>query len=139
MVFVFFTSIDSHTWIIDSGASDHITPDLSLLHDVKVFFGCCYITMPNGKKAYMKHIGSLVLSPGLVLKGVLHVPDFHFNLLSISKPTKQFSANTVFTPDTCLLQGHTLKKDLLLGKEKRGLYCLNRHTEPQTSLAWDST
>ena len=45
----------------------------------------------------------------------------------------------MFTPDTCLLQGHTLKKDLLLGKEKRGLYYLNRHTELQTSLAWDST
>jgi len=86
----FFTSVDSHIWIIDSDASDHITPDLSLLHDVKVFFGCCYITMCNGKKAQIKHIGSLVLSPGLVLKGVLHVLDFHFNLLSISKLIKQF-------------------------------------------------
>jgi len=33
--FCFFTSMDNNIWIIKRGASDHITPDLSLLHDVK--------------------------------------------------------------------------------------------------------
>lgn len=32
--FCFFTSLDNSTWVIDSGASDHITPNLSLLQDV---------------------------------------------------------------------------------------------------------
>ena len=35
--------------ILDCGASDHITPDLSLLHNVKPVRTPCYITMPNGK------------------------------------------------------------------------------------------
>jgi len=75
--------------------------------------------MPNGKKVQIKHIGSMVLSLSLILREVLHIPDFHFNLLSISKLTKQYSANVSFTPDVCMFQGHTLNKDLILGKEKR--------------------
>jgi len=30
-----FTSFSSSTWVINSGASDHITPDFSLLHNVR--------------------------------------------------------------------------------------------------------
>ena len=71
------------------------------------------------------------LVPGLVLTKVLHIPNFHFNLSSISKLTRQYSANVVFTPDVCLLQGHTLEKDLILGRENKGLHCLERGTTPQ--------
>ena len=77
------------------------------------------------------------LVPGLVLTDVLHILDFHFNLLSISKLTRQYSANVVFTPDVCLIQGLTLGKDLILGRENKGLYCLDRGTrlqEPQAEL-----
>ena len=71
--YCFLSTADHHTWIIDSGASDHITSDLSLLNDVKPMHQDCYITMPNGKKVQIKHTGSMLLAPGLVLKNVLHV------------------------------------------------------------------
>jgi len=32
----FLTTSANNAWILDSGASDHITPDLSLLHEVKL-------------------------------------------------------------------------------------------------------
>lgn len=103
--FCFFTSINNNTWIVDSGASDHITYDLSLLQKVRSIQDHCYITLPNGKKAQIRNTGSMTLSPDLILRDVLHIPDFQFNLLSISKLTKQYSANVVFTPEFCLLQG----------------------------------
>jgi len=83
--FCFFTTFDNRTWIINSGASNHITPDLSLLDNVRVVHECCSIAMPNGKQAEIKHVSSMELQCNLVLKDVLHIPDFHFNLLSISK------------------------------------------------------
>jgi len=43
------TSFANKVRIIDSGASDHSTPDLSLLHNLKKVQAACYITMPNGK------------------------------------------------------------------------------------------
>ena len=33
--FCMVASVANKAWIIDSGASDHITPDLSLLHNVR--------------------------------------------------------------------------------------------------------
>jgi len=134
--FCFFTSINGNTWIIDSEASDHITADLSLLHDVKSIQNCCFITMPNGKQAQIKHVGSMVLTSRLILKELLHISDFHFNLLTISKLTRQYSANVIFTPDVCLLHDHTLEKVLILGRQKRGLYCLPPHCK-RSPDTWD--
>ena len=98
-----FTTQAHKAWILDSGASDHITPTLSLLYNVRPIKTPCYITMPNGKQALIKNIGSMHLASGLILQNVLHIPEFQFNLLSISKLTNQFAANVIFTPTSCLL------------------------------------
>ena len=78
--YCFFTSHTNKVWVIDSGASDHITPDLSLLQDVNPVHIACFITMPNGKQTQIKNIGSMVLAFGLALENVLHIPEFQFNL-----------------------------------------------------------
>jgi len=121
-------SFANKSWIVDSGASDHITPDLSLLHNVKRIQSACYITMPNGKKASIKHVGHIQLAPNLVLDNVLHVPEFQFNLLSISRLTKQFNTNVIFTPSTCLIQDPTMQT-VTLGNEHRGLYFLQQKSQ----------
>jgi len=83
------TTLFAHnTWIVDSGASKHIMYDFSLLHDVKPVGTPCYITLPDGKQVQIKHVGSLLLGSGLVLKNALHIPEFQYHLLSISKLTK---------------------------------------------------
>jgi len=123
-----FTFFSNSIWVIDSGASDHITPDLSLLHNVRKVQAMCYITMPNGKQAQVKHVGSVCLTAGLILQDVLHISDFQFNLLSISKLTKQFSANVIFTPHACFLQGPTMKT-VSLGNQDIGLYFLQHNSQ----------
>jgi len=82
--------------------------------------------MPNGRQAPIRHVGSIVFNSGLELKDVIHILDFQFNLLSISKLTRQYSTNVVFTPDLCLLQGHTMQRAVALGKQSKGLYCMNK-------------
>ena len=131
--FCMFTSFGNHNWIIDSGATDHITYDLSLLHNVKAVQVPCYITLSNGKKAQVKNIGSLFLNQGLELENVLHIPEFQFHLLSISKLTQQFSANVIFTPTDCLLQGPTLQKAVTFGRQHKGLHILHQGCEVQHS------
>jgi len=64
--------------------------------------------MPNGKKAQILHVGSMSLGSGIILKDVLHTPEFQFNLLSISKLTEQLIANVVFTLECCLLQDQAM-------------------------------
>ena len=103
--FCFLTSFANGDWIIDSGASDHITPNLDILTSVHKLSIPGFITMPNGKHSKIAHIGSVQLTPTLLLTNVLHVPDFQFNLLSVSKLCKQIAGKVIFTYTNCTLQG----------------------------------
>ena len=86
--FCLLTSIGKTTWVVDSGARDHITPNLSLLIDGKTIDQYCCITMPNGESKQIKHLGSIQIGADLLLKDVLHVHEFQYNFLSVSKLTK---------------------------------------------------
>ena len=118
--FCFLTTVGNNTWIIDNAASDHIIHNLSLLHDTELVHEACYITMPNEKKAQIQHVGSMTVDPGLVLKNVLHSPEFQFNVLYITRHTKQFLPNVTFTPDLCLLQEPTMQRAVILVKGTMG-------------------
>ena len=73
------------TWVIDTGATDHI------VHSVNLFTNFTAIStnveLPNGETVVVTHIGSISLSATLVLHNVLCVPSFSFNLLSVSQIT----------------------------------------------------
>jgi len=97
--------IAKDTWTIDSGASAHIIPHLSLLHSSQTIRQPCFITMPNGQQAKITRIGSVLFSPDIQLQDVLCVLEFQLNLISASKLTKQLGSHIVFTPDACLVQG----------------------------------
>lgn len=43
------------------------------------------ITIPNGRKVMVDFCGDISLMNGIVLKNVLYVPDFQFNLISVPK------------------------------------------------------
>ena len=68
----------------------------------------------------------MVLGDKLELHNVLYIPTFQYNLLSVSKLVNQFSANVIFTPHSCVLQAPTIQKELLLGKENKGLFLLEK-------------
>jgi len=55
---------------------------------------------------------------------ILHGPDFKFNLLSVSKLTKQLRCSVNFYPDFCLFQELYSGKVLGIGRESDDLYLL---------------
>lgn len=79
----------SDVWIIDSGASDHTRPSLSLFKNKGILNRPYFITRPNGngKRSLVRHLGSLQLSADICLENVLCVPDFQFHLISLIKLT----------------------------------------------------
>ena len=101
--FYLLTTQPKLSWIVNSGATDHITLHLHLFISDSPVRQKCFITMPNGRKVDIKHIGSVVLNASLILQDVLHVPDFQFNLLSASKLAKHLSISVVFTVDSCYI------------------------------------
>lgn len=96
------TIADSEEWIIDSGATDHMTANLSLVTNVKPANSCLTIKLPTGARAVISHIGDVCLSNGLRLIGVLHVPNFNHNLLSIHKLAQDNNCQVMFSAEKCL-------------------------------------
>lgn len=62
-----------------------------------------FITILDGKRLKVEHSGDVMLNSGIKLHNALHVPGFHFNLISILKLCRDTSCSVSFTNDTCLL------------------------------------
>ena len=92
----------SSLWILDSGAIEHMVSDLFLFHSyTKVFTS---VKLLGNKLVLVHHIGSIFLKSGLLIPYVLQVPSFQFNLLSITKLSKDTNYWITFTPTSCFLQ-----------------------------------
>lgn len=95
------TKIDNTIWIIDSGASDHMTSNMSLLYNILTLPTPYLVSLPNGYKVEVTNIESLVLFHELVLHNVLYIPSFQHNLISISKLVAVDGHSVLFTNNVC--------------------------------------
>ncbi|CAL9003908.1 unnamed protein product [Prunus brigantina] len=122
------TGISHDSWIIDSGATDHISSSPKLIPK-KTTLSNSSVNMPNGSQAHISCLGSVQITPHLKLEDVLCVPGFRVNLMSVSKLTRHLHCLISFFPTFCIMQDLTTKKMIGLGKEHDGLYYLVPVTE----------
>ena len=93
-------STNNTPWIIDSGATDHITSCLHYFHTYSKIKPI-KINLPNGQFVEAHITGTIYFSSSFAIHDVLYVPGFSFNLLSISKLqlfTYKYSSNIFFVP-----------------------------------------
>ena len=64
------------------------------------------------------------ISPSFILIDVLCVPSFNFNLISVSKHTKNLHCYLIFLGNCCFIQNLTQWSMIGLGRECNGLYLL---------------
>ncbi|KAM2253909.1 hypothetical protein ACFX1S_008245 [Malus domestica] len=79
------------SWVVDTGASHHMTPDVTVLNRATPYEGTEKIIVGNGESLEVTHIGNGILqtqSHALHLKQILHVPLLTVNLLSVKKLCK---------------------------------------------------
>ena len=100
-------------WILDSGASDHMCSEESLLCDLCILQQPILVKLPDGSQVRVVKHGKLRINKDLVLNHVLHVPRFRFNLLSIRRLCQQLKCSVQFTEALCLLQGHSQNLSLI--------------------------
>ncbi|XP_060202939.1 uncharacterized protein LOC132631378 [Lycium barbarum] len=119
------SGVSKNVWIIDSGATDHITSDKTILSNLTPLPVPYLVTLPNGYKAKVNSIGFVTIFPSLVLHHVLYIPSFQYNLVSMHKLILQFHCMVLFTSVSCILiQDLSMRKLLALGKLDQGLYKL---------------
>lgn len=112
----------STSWIIDSGTTNHFTPNLSLLSNVDENTIYKPVCLPNGSRTQLTHTRKSFLSSTIALDNVLCVPTFNFNLLSISQVTNSLNCAAIFFPSFCVFQDLRTKKLIGMGEMRDGLY-----------------
>ena len=115
------TISSNNTWIIDSGATDHMTFN-SQNFSHRSPTETKNVSYADGTPTPVHGAGSVSLSSSLNLSSVLHVPTLSNNLLSISQITKSLNCIVTFWPSHCVFQDITTKKTIGTGREKGGLY-----------------
>ena len=85
----------SDTWIIDSGATDHMTYDKSFFVSMSSP-SISHVSNANGVSFPVLGIGSIQVTPSIVLHDVLYVPSLSHHLLSVSQINSQNKCSVTF-------------------------------------------
>lgn len=115
-------------WVLDSGASDHISGNRSLFSSLSTSGYLPTITSANGSHTQSHGIGTTHPLPTLTVDSVLYVPNCPFNLLSINRLTQSHDLIITFTKNSVTLQERTSGRTIGTGCESHGLYYLNATT-----------
>ena len=89
---------DADKWIIDTGASKHMVHSLSMLTQYRSLERdlCNKVHLPTGSLTHISHIGSSRVLEGAKISNVLYIPEFHYNILSVSKLIRELNCCAIF-------------------------------------------
>ena len=105
--------------LLDSGASYHMTGNLSLLHN-SYTVSPIPVGMLNSAVALASKLGSVRLSDKLSLRDVLYIPSLNCNLISIAQLVDNICCSVMFTHKLCMIQHLTMKTLIGSSEHKRG-------------------
>ncbi|KAF7821316.1 retrovirus-related Pol polyprotein from transposon TNT 1-94 [Senna tora] len=91
------------SWIINTGASHHMTGTRTCLSHVRNIKPCP-VGLPNGDHATTLKQGTVFLGKKLELRNVLFVPNLNCNLISVSQLVADSSLVVQFTDKLCVIQ-----------------------------------
>ncbi|WCJ28653.1 Retrovirus-related Pol polyprotein from transposon RE1 [Euphorbia peplus] len=109
-------------WIVDSGASVHMSCNLDQMHNVQKLIQPKPVYLPTGEAQSVSQCGDVDIHGKLQLKDVLFSPHFKYNLLSVSKLLQDAGIMVKFASEWCLLQRSGDLIPLAVGIMKEGLY-----------------
>ena len=122
-------------WILDSGASDHISGNKDLFSSLTTTPTLPTVTLANGSQTVAKGIGLAHPLPSLPLTSVLYTPECPFNLISISKITRTLNCSIIFSDKFVTLQDRSTGKTIGIGRESQGLYHLTSQSSPAVCVS----
>ncbi|GAV86549.1 UBN2 domain-containing protein [Cephalotus follicularis] len=112
-------------WHPDTGATDHITPDLNSLQSSSPYGGSDSVRVGNVSGLKIEHIGySHACHPyrPFLLSNILHVPQINTNLLSVRRFALNNDVFFEFHPFCFFVKDRSSGRTLLRGPLKNGLY-----------------
>ncbi|XP_074318809.1 uncharacterized protein LOC141655639 [Silene latifolia] len=124
-------------WILDSGASDHMSSQRHLFTNIRKLKTPVMVDLPDGSTKLVNFVGDVRISPKITLHETLFIPDFKHSLLSIGKLMTNHGLVTQFDANSCIIQDseHHI---LAVGHKDGGLYKL-QHQSMQNASSHYST
>ena len=111
------------SWVIDSGASSHMTGFPSVLTSYRPETSIPDVRIADGHSCHVLGSGQSRATSSLPLQNILYIPGFPANLLSISAITKALHCGVFFFSHHCVFQDLDTGRRIGLGRENgRGIY-----------------
>ena len=118
------TMTANDTWIVDSGATDHMSGNRGLFKTLRLCPENLRVKVANGVVTKVAGIGSVLLTEHLEVHNVLFVPALTCNLISVSKLIKGKRCRVIFDEIGCTFQDLNSGRTIGNSKEWDGLYYL---------------
>ncbi|BAB10876.1 polyprotein [Arabidopsis thaliana] len=112
-------------WVLDSGATHHLTSDLANLSMHQPYTGGEEVTIADGSGLPISHTGSALLptpSRSLALKDILYVPNVSKNLISVYRLCNANQVSVEFFPAHFQVKDLNTGARLLQGRTRNELY-----------------
>ena len=122
------SQISQLNWILDSGASRHVTGATSEFASYTQYPPTRRETIQtaDGTPQPIKGVGIVQCTPTIKLSSVLHVPAFPVNLISLSALVDQLDCRVILDHEGCLIQERRTGKYLGTATRHSGLWYMDR-------------
>ncbi|KAG7570487.1 Integrase catalytic core [Arabidopsis thaliana x Arabidopsis arenosa] len=119
------SSYPASPWLLDSGATHHLTADLNNMALHQPYNGGDDVLIADGSTMPITHTGSTLLpnqTRALLLDKILCVPNIHKNLISVYRLCNANRVSVEFFPASFQVKDLSTGVPLLQGKTKNELY-----------------
>jgi hypothetical protein len=128
------TPISHSEWIIDSGATNHMTFNNNHIQSIKSS-DQHIVSIADGTPSPVLGRGSISLTKNLKLDLVLVVPSFNHDLLSVAQITLALNCVVTFWPNLCIFKDIQTQKTIGYGTRRGKLYYLDLMPANSNQLA----
>ena len=121
-----------NSWIIDTGASNHMTGSLHYMSEIESM-PPILIKLPDGRLTQSTQQGKVCLGSHLSLQNVYYVDGLKCHLISVSQLNRDRACVFQITDKLCVIQDRTTRMLIGAAEQKDGLYFF-RSTEAAAAL-----
>ena len=109
----------SSKWVIDSGATYHMTGNSSLFTTFLPHPSTSTITLADGSTSCVLGSWTIHPTPLITFTSVMSLPQLSFNLIYVSKLTRTLNCSISLFYDHCLIQDLSMKSIIGRGHESK--------------------
>ena len=132
-------SHSSRHWILDSRAFDHLFRNKDLFSSLTFTSPLPMVILANGSQIIAKGIDSACPLPSLPFTSILYVPNSPFNLIFISKLTRDLNCLITFSNHYVILQDRSTRQTIGIERESQGLFHLSSPSPSTVCASMDTS